>query len=237
MIDLNKSIPTIEMPSIKDYDINYSSDLIVSLSNAGFKCKPMYYEQGYPNALNDCYVRISLVDRLKKAESLLPNGYKFLIYDGWRPVEVQQALWDEYFEKVKLEHPDKSIEELELLTSFYISKPSYNMKRPSLHNTGGAIDLTIIDENGNELDMGTKFDEFSNKSWTNHFEPNYEFGTNNETIMENRRLLYNAMISAGFTNLPSEWWHYDYGTKFWAYFTGNKALYKGIRKINTSLWG
>jgi D-alanyl-D-alanine dipeptidase len=45
------------------------------------------------------------------------------------------------------------------------------------------------------------------------------------------------MISAGFTNLPSEWWHYDYGTKFWAYFTGNKALYKGIRKINTSLWG
>jgi D-alanyl-D-alanine dipeptidase len=40
------------------------------------------------------------------------------------------------------------------------------------------------------------------------------------------------MIQAGFTNLPSEWWHYDYGTKFWGYFTGNDALYKGIIDVN-----
>ena len=40
------------------------------------------------------------------------------------------------------------------------------------------------------------------------------------------------MISVGFTNLPSEWWHYDYGTKFWAYFNNTDALYSGILDIN-----
>ena len=56
---------------------------------------------------------------------------------------------------------------------------------------------------------------------------------NNSNIMarENRRILYYAMIEAGFTNLPSEWWHYEYGTKFWSYFKGRPALYKGIIDI------
>lgn len=72
--------------------------------------------------------------------------------------------------------------------------------------------------------MGTLFDDFTDRAWTDHFE-NYE---DNEDVRKNRRLLYNAMIEAGFTNLSSEWWHYDYGDKFWAYFTGNTAMFEGI---------
>lgn len=62
--------------------------------------------------------------------------------------------------------------------------------------------------------MGTLFDDFTNRAWSNHFE-SYE---DCEDVKKNRRILYNVMIMAGFTNLPSEWWHYDYGDKFWAYF-------------------
>lgn len=62
---------------------------------------------------------------------------------------------------------------------------------------------------------------FTERARYNHFEK-YTHFSNGET---NRRLLYNAMISAGFTNLPSEWWHYDYDTKFWGYFTGKKPLF------------
>ena len=51
-------------------------------------------------------------------------------------------------------------------------------------------------------------------------------------IKENRRLLYSAMIDTGFTNLPSEWWHYDYGDENWAKAKGLKALYKGIFSQN-----
>ena len=76
--------------------------------------------------------------------------------------------------------------------------------------------------------MGTEFDNFSNKAWTNH----YEEYTQNDEIRDNRRLLYWTMINAGFTNLPSEWWHYDYGTKFWAYFNNTNALYEGILDID-----
>lgn len=50
-------------------------------------------------------------------------------------------------------------------------------------------------------------------------------------FVKNRRILYNVTIAAGFTNLPSEWWHYDYGDKFWAYFKRCKAKYKGIIDI------
>lgn len=232
---LEKPIPTIDMPSIKDYDIRHSTDLIVSLSKMGFKCKPMYYEQGYKSALNDCYVRQSLVDMLNKARTLLPKGYDFLIYDGWRPIEIQQELWDKQYEITKSLYPNASKEELDKYNSFYISKPSYDISKPSLHNTGGAVDLTIIDEKGNPLNMGTEFDDFSDRCWTNHFEPSYENYEHNEEVMKNRRLLYNVMIEVGFTNLPSEWWHYDYGTKFWAYFKNKTALYKGITKINTKL--
>lgn len=71
--------------------------------------------------------------------------------------------------------------------------------------------------------MGTTFDDFSPKAWSNHFKKFEE----NKVVRDNRRLLYNIMIESGFTNLPSEWWHYDFGTKFWAYFTQNLALYKG----------
>ena len=45
---------------------------------------------------------------------------------------------------------------------------------------------------------------------------------------KNRRMLYNVMTAAGFTNLPSEWWHYDYGDNMWAQLTGGKAIYAGI---------
>ena len=133
-------------------------------------------------------------------------------------------LWDFYRLDVKNKNPGLTDEEIDFKTSFFVSKPSYDASNPSLHNTGGAIDLTLVTSDGYGLNMGTLFDDFTERAWTNHFETY----TSNSEVQCNRRILYNAMIKAGFTNLPSEWWHYDYGTKFWAYFTGNNALYKGI---------
>ena len=75
--------------------------------------------------------------------------------------------------------------------------------------------------------MGTSFDSFKETAWSSYFEMN----KSNIMARENRRILYYAMIEAGFTNLPSEWWHYEYGTKFWSYFKGRPALYKGIIDI------
>lgn len=223
-----KKIPIVEFPSIKSYKILDINENLVSLSQAGFLVDSQYYKQGIVGAYKDCYARESVVERLKQAQSYLPNGLRFMIYDAYRPISVQQHLWDYYRAEVVSKNPELTEEEIDFKTSFFVSKPSYDVNNPSLHNTGGAIDLTLVSKDGNVLNMGTEFDDFTDRAWTNHFE---EYADNNE-VRENRRILYNAMLQAGFTNLPSEWWHYDYGTKFWGYFTGNDALYKGIIETN-----
>lgn len=221
---LQKNIPTVDFPTIKDYIINDTDEKLVSLSEHGFLVDSQYYNQGVAGSYKDCYARESVVDRLKQAQSFLPDGLRFKIYDAYRPICVQQRLWDFYRLDVKNKNPGLTDEEIDFKTSFFVSKPSYDASNPSLHNTGGAIDLTLVTSDGYGLNMGTLFDDFTERAWTNHFETY----TSNSEVQCNRRILYNAMIKAGFTNLPSEWWHYDYGTKFWAYFTGNNALYKGI---------
>lgn len=221
-------IPEIKVPSIKSFEIEEKDEEIISLSKLGLKCDSQYNKQGIAGAYADCYARETVARILLEAEKNLPKGLKFKIYDGYRPICIQQRLWNYYRQDVKNKNPNLTEEELDFKTSFFVSKPSYNIMQPSLHNTGGAIDLTLITDNGYELNMGTLFDDFTDRAWTNHFEK-YE---NCEEVKINRRILYNTMINAGFTNLPSEWWHYDYGTKFWAYFKNEKALYKGILDID-----
>ena len=111
----------------------------------------------------------------------------------------------------------------------FVSDPVPDTKVPPAHTTGGAIDLTLLDPEGRELPMGCGFDAFTDKTCAAYFEaPEHVQGAENEQVRENRRLLYYAMIDAGFTNLPSEWWHYDYGDRFWAYYMRKPAIYEGV---------
>lgn len=225
---LKRPIPKIEVPSISSYTVNSKDEALVALSKAGFLVDSYYYLRGIAGAYKDCYVRESLVSMLKKAEGFLPDGLRLKVYDGYRPICVQQRLWNYHKGILKLENPDMDDEELDFKTSFYISKPSYDEERPSLHNTGGAVDVILVTDTGHALNMGTLYGDFTNRAWTNHFEDFDECAE----VRDNRRILYNAMIEAGFTNLPSEWWHYDYGNKFWAYFTDNTPFYQGIIDVD-----
>lgn len=228
MLDLNKPVPTVEFPSIKNYSTIPLDEEIVSIKERGILVRSMYYEDGIPGAYKDCYARETVVEMLLKAQNSLPKGYRLLVYDAYRPICIQQRLWNYYRRKIINSNKGLSDEDIDFKTSFFVSKPSYDMSKPSLHNTGGAVDLTIVDSNGKELNMGTKFDDFSDRAWTNHFEL-YE---SDEEVRNNRRMLYNVMIDAGFTNLPSEWWHYDFGTKFWAYFKDDYAKYTGVLDVD-----
>ena len=201
MFMLNKKIPTVEFPSIHDFNIDSHDEPLVSLTKAGFKCDSQYYNQGIAGSLKDCYARSGVVGKLMIAQTMLPKGLQFKIYDAYRPISVQQRLWNYYRREIQIKNPELTNEELDKRTNFFVSKPSYDEMHPSLHNTGGAIDLTLITDNGYALNMGTLFDDFTERAWTNHFEEH----TDCLEVRENRRILYNAMIEAGFTNLPSEW--------------------------------
>ena len=127
-----------------------------------------------------------------------------------------------FYEGRKMEY-DKTRQKF---ISKFVSIPVFDKMRAPVHTTGGAVDLTLIDTNGKPLNMGTDFDDFSEKANTDYYERHF-----NQEITKNRRLLYNAMINEGFTNIPSEWWHYDYGDSYWGFYKGEPPFYGGFSNL------
>ena len=179
-----------------------------------------------PHAESQCFVREEVYDLLIEASNKLPEGYKFKILDAWRPFALQKELFHVYsadiINKFGLENCTE--EQKKALICKFVSEPEEDRNVPPVHTTGGAVDLTLLDENGNELEMGTGFDAFTDKTATDYFERHGD----EKTICHNRRLLYHVMTSVGFTNLPSEWWHFDYGDRFWGYYNEKPAIYRGV---------
>lgn len=182
-----------------------------------------YLAAGIPDALDRCYVRSGVLERLQKALLLLPEDYSFLFYDTLRPVTVQKALFDEYLGRIQKAHPDWSLAKAEEITTEFVARPIVDYKRPSSHQTGGAVDLTLCYQ-GKPLDMGTGFDDFREVAHTVYFEKDGR----DETIRANRRLLYNVMRAVGFENYECEWWHYDYGDMMWARKNRTTPVYSYI---------
>ena len=167
-----------------------------------------------------------MYSRLKQALNLLPKKYSFILYDGYRPFQVQQYLYTFFLEQIKTNYPNFTEEQILTETLKYVAFPSLDPIHPVPHLTGGAIDLTLGDLDGNTLDLGTVFDELDKKSSTRYFEHHPE--ENAEALMH-RRLLYNCMTDVGFANYSEEWWHYDFGNTTWAKgVDAGEALYGPI---------
>lgn len=135
-----------------------------------------------------CFLRPEAAQALKKANTVLKaKGYGFKMFDCFRPLPVQQKLWD------KFRNPS------------YVTPPS----KGSMHNRGLAVDLTIVDSDGIELDMGTEFDFFGE-------EAHHTYTGHSETINKNRLLLKETLEAVGFKGIRTEWWHYSYKPKTYA---------------------
>ena len=205
-----KEIPYVSEPLSFSEISRVDSPFVEIKNNSFFEVKMQYPILKMQNAEKRCLVRAEV--------------YKFLIYDAWRPFELQKELYQKYSNDILARFGLEEYDDFkkEQIINKYVSKPTKDRELPPVHTTGGAIDLTIVDSKGKELNMGCMFDEFEEIAHTAYFE-NTEF----LTIKNNRRLLYLAMIKAGFTNLPSEWWHYDYGDRFWGYYKNRPAIYTG----------
>jgi zinc D-Ala-D-Ala dipeptidase len=121
-------------------------------------------------------------------------GYTALVLDALRPQRVQQALWD-------------------TLDGTGLQDYLANPVRGSIHSFGMALDITLLDEHGVELDMGTGFDDLTERS-----QPRFEtamLAQHQLTAQHiaNRQLLRAMMAQAGFVGIQSEWWHYDCGDR------------------------
>lgn len=183
---------------------------------------PVYAEAGIAGAIRTCFLREAVIERLlAAAERVAREGYALHVLDGWRPPAVQRALYRDIFQQLVMRHPEDSEAERHVRTQHFVSLPSIVPERPSPHLTGGSVDVTLY-RDGQVIDMGSDFDEPSHRSYTDAFE------AQTGEIRAHRRVLYRAMTDAGFTNLPSEWWHYDYGNQNWAFFSGQRDARFGL---------
>ena len=132
------------------------------------------------------------------SNEMLVQGYRLKIYDAYRPVSAvsQFKLWAIEDQDVRMKsyfYPE--LEKQDLFKKGYIAAKSS-------HSRGSTVDLTLLDmTTGKELDMGSPFDLFSEKS-----HPDYRGIT--EEQFENRMLLQKAMVRGGFEPLDCEWWHF-----------------------------
>jgi len=121
-------------------------------------------------------------------------GHTALVLDALRPQRVQQQLWD-------------ALAGTGL--QMYLADPA----RGSIHSYGMALDITLLDPQGRELDMGTGFDDMTDLSHPALEEGFLAAGKLSEQQVANRRLLRAAMFQAGFLGIRTEWWHFDCGDR------------------------
>lgn len=175
----------------KDYiDISTIPNVHVSLryaSENNFLGKNIYGD------FHQCLLHEIAAGKFRQAARALEQerpGWKFLIFDCLRPRSLQEMLYAAV--KGTARQP-------------YVADP----RTGSLHNFGFAIDLSLEDETGRELDMGTPFDDFTALSRPDQERENKEEGKLSTEQLEHRSILRNVMLKAGFIQLPIEWWHYD----------------------------
>ncbi len=200
--------------------------LIVIPSCLKFLDPHPYYHLGapYKDKTSIWKLREEVVNRLVKVNDYLisKSSFNLLIYDSWRPLEVQEFMFKRAFllecEKSDI---DISFENMKSYPSIlkkvekFWAYPSYDTMCPPPHSTGGALDVCLSDKEGNLVEMGSMVDQMDETS-NPYFYANMK---NEEAIIWNsrRNLLREIMTKFGFAQHPNEWWHFSYGDQLWAW--------------------
>ena len=188
-LDENKNIPIVTSKEIskknieniadttfvnlKDYDKNFVYDMKYATTDNFLKAK--LYDCA------ECFLRYKAVKALVIANNLfLEKGFKIKLYDCYRPLDIQKKMFK------------------------IVPNPKYvaNPAKGSIHNKGGAVDISLVDKNGVEVDMGTKFDFFGE-------EASHNYTNLSKSILKSRIFLKEIMEKANFKAIEPEWWHYN----------------------------
>ncbi|OUD36615.1 M15 family metallopeptidase [Flavobacterium sp. FPG59] len=173
LIEKNDKVNDTTFVNLKTYSDAFVYDMKYATDDNFLKAK--VYD------CSECFLRLKTVKALVKANNkLAQKGYKIKIYDCYRPLDIQKKMWE------------------------IVPNPKYvaNPKTGSIHNRGGAVDISLVTLQGEAVDMGTDFDFFGEKA-------SHLYQDLPKNVLQNRKLLKSVMISAGFNSFDSEWWHYN----------------------------
>lgn len=185
---LEQKLITLGLVNIQSLDTSIKINMKYSTED-NFLHKNMYGE------LQHCYLQKEIAEKVVKAQNILKERYPFyslIIYDCVRPLSIQRMMWNE------LQVPEH-------LKDKYVSHPEVG----SLHNYGCAVDVSIVNENGWEMDMGTPYDYFGELGHPVAEQRMLKEGKLTWRQYENRKLLREVMYAAGFTGITTEWWHFN----------------------------
>ncbi|MCH2156588.1 MAG: M15 family metallopeptidase [Opitutales bacterium] len=160
------------------------------------------------------FVRRRVFNLLVEAQTRLPPHYKLCIIEGHRPLELQTEYFQNHLANIRSLNPHLDERDSYDEASKFVAPPDV-----APHATGGAIDVTILDSDNRQIEMGTRVDdepsrvEYATYTYANNI---------SHEAKRNRKILVDAMEGAGFINYPTEWWHWYYGDKYWAFLTKQK---------------
>jgi len=230
-----------------DLDDPRAREPLVELTGAGVSALSYYavadgsnhpYDRPLAGSESEVRARWSVARMLWRANVRLRRyGVELLVLDGYRSIECQRELWRYFMDEAKRKLPRATDAAWRQYAGRYCSSPSRyrhdDYRTWPVHITGGAVDVTLRSlADGRQLDMGSAFDDASPESHSACFEKDRGRAGEDarKTCRDNRRLLYWAMLDAGFTNYPYEWWHYDYGDQLWAlYFPVGETEVRMVR--------
>lgn len=207
----------------------------ISLSKFETVTPHPYVALGAPyGSYSPYYLRQGVLNKLSAAQTCLQAsnaGWKLQVFDAYRPISVQQFMVDHTFgqlaaaEGIEPAAADPATRQrLQDKVSEFWAVPSTDPRMPPPHSTGAAVDLTLLDSEGNPVNMGSAIDEISPRSYPNYFAQ--QAGNEAQQFHYHRQLLMQVMTQAGFRQHPNEWWHFSSGDQLWAWQEGNGAIAK-----------
>ena len=162
-------------------------------------------------------VRAGLAARLRAAQMALPVGVSLRVIEGHRPAATQSEIIAFHSDQVTAAYPDAPADEKRRLASRFAAPLGV-----APHVAGAAVDLTLVDSRGLELDLGT---------------PIYATPEGNQSCFDaldipaearaRRDLVARVLTEVGLVNYPTGWWHWSYGDRYWALLTGAEAAIYG----------
>lgn len=171
--EISQPIADTTFVNLKDYSSDFVYDMKYATEDNFLKAKV------YDCA--ECYLRYKTVQALIKAnEIFMEKGLRIKLFDCYRPLDIQKRMW------AIVSNPE------------YVADPA----KGSIHNRGGAVDITLVNKRGKELKMGTSFDFFGPEAGHNYEDLS-------QKVKDNRALLKKIMTENGFNSFDSEWWHYN----------------------------
>lgn len=189
-------------PRVAAVPVHECGEPLIDVRDHGFRVDPRKEDPLGAFA----HVREGVLARLEHARSLLPAGTDLLFIEGYRPPVLQQRYFTRYRDELAAAYPSWTAEQLYHAASRYVSPP-----RIAPHTAGAAVDVTLVDQDGHELDLGTRVNTTPEESDGACFTHAPRLS---DRARRHRTTLLNAMENAGFTNYGTEFWHFSTADRY-----------------------